>query len=155
MPLVSPILKEVVEEIPDCIYLRASDLEANIDVDSIDMSGKTLVIYNNRPDVENSNGNQGSFVTRQWPVECQILQLADMDDNEVDSDTIRAACIVIADTIFDKMQIRTLNQVASIDGYDFTFEEEVKVYDKILTGLMLLFVFPMERDEYYCNVTTP
>lgn len=150
MPLINPILKPIAEAIPDVVYMRASDLEANVDVDQIDLEGKTLVIYYNRPTVDNKTGASGKHVVRQWPVEIHILQLAEVDDGEEDSDTIRAACIAIADKIFDMMQIAAESSSESITDYALIFGEEQTIFDKLLTGVTLNFTYPIDRTTYYC-----
>jgi len=154
MPLLSPILKQITGTIPDTYYLRDSDLDANIDIDLINIEGLTLVIYNNlQTVVHDLPEGGGTTTTRSWPVELKILQLADLDDDGDGGDIIRGACLAIADTIFDRLiQDPLLSQIKAIDGYDVSFEDNVKIFDKMLTGCTLSLIFPIDRITYDCSL---
>ena len=139
------ILKAIVNSIPGCWYLRATDQDANITVDDLDLSVKIICIYNNLPSVPNV-ASQGRFVYREWPVEIKILSLSDFDATTEEADQIREALLPIADAIFDKLP--DFDNVPPVDGYGVDFVSEVKIYDKILTGLNLSFTFNVPRTVY-------
>ena len=146
MPLISPIIEAIVATIDNGVYLRATSQEANIEADDLILDDKILIIYNNLPDVEHTIGVGGNVVAV-WPVEIQILKLADFDDDSKDGDLIRADCLRIANYIID---VFPENSVQIIEDYDVDFLGEVKVYDAILTGCRLNFNYPIDR-EIYCD----
>jgi hypothetical protein len=151
MPRISPIIESIVATIPDGVYLRATSQEANIELDDIDLEGKIAVLYNNLPDVENPISMSGHVIS-QWPVEIQILKLADFDDNDVDGDILRLECLRIAEYIIDVFP-RNATQV--IDSYGTEFLDQVKVYDKTMTGCLLTFIYPIDRTDYCTDLNTP
>ena len=150
MPLFSPILETIVGTIAEGFYLRATSGEANIELDQIDLEGKIVVIYNNLPELTSPIGQSG-YVEQLWPVEIQVLKLADFDDNDVNGDTLRADCLRVANYIVDRLP---RSGGSYLDSYDVSFLEEVKLYDKTLTGCRLAFEYPIAR-ETYCNELNP
>jgi len=150
MPRISPIIEAIVDTIPDGVYVRATAQEANIELDEIDLLDKIAVIYNNLPDVENTI-SMSSHVIAVWPVEIQILKLADFDDNDVDGDVLRLECLRIAEYIVD---VFPKNSVQVIEDYGTEFVDQVKVYDKTCTGCLLTFDYPIDRTDY-CQDLNP
>ena len=150
MPRISPIIENIVNTIPNGVYLRATDQEANIAIDDIDLDGKILVLYNNLPTIT-GNKQQSGFDLQNWPVEIKILKLADMDDNDVDGDLLRDDCLKIAEYIVDKFP---QDPAQSFDDYEIEFAENYKIYDKIMTGCMLNFDYPQSR-QIYCDDLNP
>ncbi len=153
MPLVSSTLRSIVESISDTVYMRNTDVDSNIDIDLIDLENKTVVIYNNLPTIAHVLPTAGGTVTtRSWPMEMRILQLADMDDDGEGGDDIRERCLLVADTIFDKLlNNQLLSLTAAIEGYEVEFEDNVKVYDKVMTGCKLLINYPIDRESFNCT----
>ena len=143
--IINQIIEEAVNSIPDTYYLRATDQEANIEIDEIDLHGLSICIYNNLPSITHEVTNS---IIREWPVEIKILQLADYDDNDVDGDVIRDACLRIADQLHDIIvsDLRT-SQAADIENYIIDMLDQVKLYDQILTGVNLRFMVPLTRNE--------
>lgn len=150
MPLFGPILEPIVATIADGFYLRATAAEANVELDEIDLSGKIVVIYDNLPELSSPIGQSG-YVEQLWPVEIQILKLAEFDDNDVDGDSLRADCLRIANYIVDRLP---RSGGSYLESYDVSFLEEVKVYDKTMTGCRLTFEYPIAR-ETYCDDLNP
>lgn len=151
MPLISPIIKSIVKNyIPDGLYMRNSEIDANIDLDQIDMEGKFIVIYYNLPTVAHSI-TYSTSVVRHWPVEILIAKLANVDNDGEDGDEIRSECLGIADLILDHISKNAIvSQVESIEDYDIQFENSVNVFDKTLTGCRMTCTVPIDRTEYYC-----
>ena len=151
MPKISPIIEAIVATIPDGVYLRATAQEANIEADDLDLEGKILVVYNNLPSVDHTFG-VGGHVVAVWPVEIQVLKLADFDDNDADGDIIREDCLRIANYIAD---VFPENSVQIIEDYNIDFLDEVKVYDATLTGCRLSFDYPIDREIYCTDLNLP
>ena len=57
----------------DCLYLRATDDDANVKLEDIDLQGLPIVIYNNLPIVAGSLGNNHQEVT---PLEIYVYKKA-------------------------------------------------------------------------------
>ena len=151
MPIVSPIIEGIVNQIPDTKYLRDTDQDANIDVDQLDLEGLTIVIYNNLPTVSHEIGTHGQLIYRRWPVELKILRLAELDDTGSDGDQLRAICLGVADQIYDRIASQPIiSKIVPLNGYDIDFSRGVKVYDKIMTGLTMTFDIPIDRLNYDC-----
>lgn len=153
MPLVSPIIETAAGLVPDSLYLRATDTQANIEVDEIDLEDKVAILYNNLPTVKHAVSAGG--VIRRWPVEIKILKLAQADDNDVNGDVIRAALLPYADLMFDailKDQRVSLADVPS--SYDIDFLDVVRIYDNIMTGLVIKFSISISRANF-CIPETP
>lgn len=129
------------------MYLRATDLDANISVDGIDLSGKTIVLFNNLPEVVNAVSQSGA-VTRAWPIEIKVLQLALLDDTTKQSDVIRDVCLEIADEIWDKVAVH--QDIPDAFEYGINFLNDLKIYDKTMTGCSLTFVLNTQRTSYKC-----
>lgn len=152
MPLVTPRLEEIVNSIANTKFLRATENEANIALDRLELEGLFVCIYNNLPEVDNALGEAGQFTVRNWPISVQVAQLADLDDNEAQNDAIRAACIPIADAIFNKWLTGIpQSAIMSPETYKIQIAEEVKVYDKILTGVRLDFDAKIDVLAYECD----
>jgi len=142
---VNSIIRDAVYSIPDTYYLRATDQEANIEMDDIDLIDITVCIYNNLPTINNvvSNG-----VVAEYPVEIKILQLADYDDNDVDGDVIREACMDIAYELqYTITSDNRTSQAADVDNFIVDMLDQVKLYDKILTGVELRFNLPIPKNN--------
>lgn len=142
----STVIQNVVTPLANTLYLRATDVDANIDIDHLDIQGKTIVIFNNLPAIDYLVSKSG-HTEQVIPVEIRVLKLANLDDNTVQGDTLRDQCAETCDTIWDML---TANQ--DIDGYEYqvTYLNEVKVYDKTMTGARLIFPFTSTRTTYAC-----
>lgn len=153
MPLISPVIKRITEDhIDNAIYMRNSEMEANVDLDQVDLLGKTIILYYNLPTVDNVAGTISNYVHRKWPVEILIAKLSELDDNGDDGDTLRAECLAIADHIYDLLSKDAIvSLVNSIEDYKVVFEGSVKIYDKTMTGCRLTCEVPIERSTYYCD----
>ena len=148
MESISTILKDVVSALPQTVFLRLTDLDANMALDDIDMKNVTVIIYRNLPTITNTI-QQGGLVTEDWPTEILVLQLAEIDDNTGDSDTIRHRCKDIADRLMDQLKTRQ-DSTEPIEAYDIVFTGIEKIHDKIVTGLMLTFDWKIDRTNYNC-----
>ena len=124
---------------------------SNIELDQIDLDGKIAVLYNNLPETDNEISQSG-HVIQIYPVEIQILKLADYDDNDVDGDVIRLECLRIAEYMVD---VFPKNSVQVIEDYSVAFSSQVKVYDKTMTGCLLTFSYPIDRNDYCTDLNTP
>ena len=149
MENISTILKETVQKLPNASYMRATDDDANIEIENIDIKGKTVFIYRNLPTVTNSI-QKGGHIQSNYPTEIDVLQLADFDDNTLDGDEIRASCKDMADKLMDHLKIRT-DSVTPIPAYQVVFSESVQVKDTLLTGCVLRFNWIFDRTSYDCG----
>ena len=141
---VTDIIRDAVAKFDDSHFLRATDMDANISVAEIDLEGKILFIFNNLPTISNT---AGSGVMSAYPIQIQILELADEDDNTEQGDDIRGNLIPIADTLFSTLQKDPRHSLAEYaENYDIDLQGEVKIYDGIFTGVMLEF-------DLFINVT--
>ena len=149
MENISTILKETIRKLPNASYLRATDDDANVEIEKIDIKGKTIFIYRNLPTVTNPI-QAGGLVQSNYPTEIDVLQLADLDDNTKDGDDIRASCKTMADRLMDHLKIRT-DSVTPIPSYQIVFTESVQVKDSLLTGCVLRFNWIFDRTSYDCG----
>ena len=138
--VISNLIKAEVEKIDNLIFLRATDQEANIVLDDIDLSVNNVAIYNNRPDTVGTTSEVSGNVEIEWPVEIIIAGLADFDDNDVDSDIVADPLYTIAEELFDRISQAAGQSFTTFpDGYEIGLGEPVKLYDKTLTGVVLSF----------------
>ena len=149
MENLSTILKETIQKLPNAKYLRATDDDANVEIENIDIKGKTIFIYRNLPTVTNPI-QAGGHVQSHYPTEIDVLQLADIDDNTKNGDDIRASCKSMADRLMDHIKIRP-DSVTPISSYQIVFSESVQVKDTLLTGCVLRFTWIFDRTNYDCG----
>lgn len=136
-------LETIAEAIAGVVFLRATDADANMSLDDFDMTGKTVVIFNNLPTVPNTQGTS-TLSEQDWPIDIRVLQLANLDDTTVDGDKIRDECAEVAYKIFDRLGTQfTID--TPIDSHTVDFLDQVSLYDKILTGCKLTFNMKMYR----------
>ncbi len=149
MGLVSDIIEDAVATITDSVYLRATDMDANTSVAEIALEGKVFCVYNNLPAMK-AEGEVS--VTYEIPVEISVLKLADFDDNTEDGDTLRNSLVPSAEQIFDQVarDMRTSNILVA-DDYELSFEDQVEIYDSILTGVKITFPIYIDRTTFYCG----
>jgi len=140
---ISALIEAAVLQIPNLLFLRASAAEANIQLDDIDLAVDSVAIYNNRPDTTAAMGDLSGQVETTWPVEIQILALADFDDNTDDYDTLVDPLYVIATELFDRITEDQGSDLTFADSYGISMGATAKLYDKTLSGVMLSF------DIYY------
>ena len=134
---VTDIIRDSVAKIEDSVFMRATEMDANVSVSEIELEGKILFIFNNLPTISNT---AGSGVMSAYPVQIQILKLADEDDNTEQGDEIRAGLIPIANTLFSTLQLDPRHSLAQYaETYDTDLQGEVKIYDGLFTGVMLEF----------------
>ena len=144
---ISNLIQSIVATLPNTVYLRATERDANISLDYIDLEGKTVCLFNNLPEITNSVSQSG-LITQMIPIEIQVLQLANIDDTTGEGDTIRDACSDIANSIFDLI---TKDQyLPDTFEYSIDYVGEFKIYDKTMTGARLGFVFNAYRTTYSC-----
>ncbi len=153
MPLVSPVIETAAGLVPDSIYLRATDTQANIEVDELDLVDKVAILYNNLPTVKHAASAGG--VVRRWPVEVKILKLAQVDDDDTNGDTIRGELLPYADLIFDAILKDSRVSLADVPtSYDIDFLDVVRIYDNVMTGLTIKFNISIQRANF-CIPETP
>ena len=149
MGIVSDIISDAVATISDTVYLRATDLDANTKISEIELEGKNFCLYNNLPTMS-SLGEVS--VTYEIPIEISVLKLADIDDTTLDGDTIRESLIPVAEQIFDRVvRNPTLSNLVITEDYELSFEDQVEMYDSIMTGLKLSFNIHIDRAVFYCG----
>jgi len=140
---ISALIAAQVELIPDAVYYRATDTEANKDIDNIDLGGKTIVLFNN---VATSG-----YVTQDIPISIKVLKLASFDDREVDSDILRDDCKLVAEKLFNKItNSQDINIMPPTLEYTIEFMNQTKIYDKTVTGCTLSFTISSDRGDYNC-----
>ena len=134
---VTDIIRDAVNKISDSYFLRATDIDKNIEVADIDFEGLTLFVFNNLPTITNS---VNSGVISRYPVQIQILEVAEDDDNTEQSDEIRTRLIPIATTLFSTILNDPRHSLAEYaSDYDIDLEGTVKITDSTFTGVMLEF----------------
>lgn len=149
MGIVSDIISDAVATVADSVYLRATDLDANTSISEIELEGKNFCLYNNLPTMT-SLGDVS--VTYEIPVEISVLKLADNGDTTLDGDTIRESLMPVAEQIFDRVNRNpTLSNLVVTDDYSISFEDQVEIYDSIMTGLKLSFNIHIDRTVFYCG----
>ena len=149
---VSNYLKAVIESMGHT-FMRATDIEANIEVDQVDLSAGTGIIFilNNLPTVSHVISRSGSGKST-WPCELQVVKLADLDHKENESDTIRSAC---QDAIYQVIpRFDPEIYAAYPTPYSINFLGQTKIYDKILTGCLLSMELLYDIPIYGCGVIT-
>lgn len=144
---ISNVIEDAAGLISKTMYLRATDIEMNTSADDIDLSSLTVVIFNNLPLVNNLVLQSG-YITQSWPIEIKIVRLAELDDTTKQSDDIRDVCLSVANQLFDILS--KAQTIPDAFEYQVNFLNELKVYDKILTGCTLSFTLNTPRGEYVC-----
>jgi len=149
-------IKEIVEG-QDLIFLRATDPEANIEVDQIDLSlGKAIVLFNTLPAVQVVASPLSGYTYREMPINIQVLKIDELDSTTYAGDTLRQECGEIAEKLYDLISrddAIDLDPAVPLDGYDSNYSDQVRIYDKILTGVELTFTLPMTRRSFFCGGT--
>jgi len=132
------------------VFLRATDIEANIEVDQVDLQAGTGIIFilNNLPTVSHLISASGSAKST-WPCELQVLKLADLDHKEDESDVIRSAC---QDAIYQVLA-RVDPEIFAVypTAYSINFLGQTKIYDKILTGALVQVDLKYDVPIYGCG----
>ena len=128
----------VVSDIPNGEYLRATDHNANISADQIDLAEKVLVQYNNRPTISGSIAGLSGVASEVVPVEISFLKLADFDDDSEDTDILIDDLVGYARTMFDKISSLT-SGAQSATSYTIEQDSTIKIYDKTMSGVKLSF----------------
>ncbi len=136
---VSQLIEAAVGQIANLIFLRATDAEANVEVDDIDLSVDNVAIYNNRPDITAATSDESGQVEVEHPIEILVVGLAEFDDNDVDADVISDPLYSIAEELFDRVSGGQGSVLTFSDGYAIDLGSAVKLYDKVLTGVTLSF----------------
>lgn len=136
------LIRDAVESIPNTVYARATDFEANVKVQQTDLQGGLIYcVYNNLPIISYTAETN---LLAQWPVVIKVLQLVDPDADTEDEDVIREAMEVIARQIYSKIgESETVTSAAPLS--DPSVEFLPKVYDDILTGVELSFDLPRQH----------
>lgn len=143
---VSNLIESAVAQLDDTLFLRATDAEANVSIDNIDMSEDDVAIYNNKSTSSSALSELSGNIETEWPIEIHFLSLADFDDNDVDADTLSDPLYVKAEKLFDFITQRAeLSQITLTDGYEIDMGNPVKLYDKTLTGVTLSFTMMYSR----------
>lgn len=143
MEVVTQRIQAIVKKLPEAVFLRATDNDANILMDDIDLANSTIVNFNNLPDIDIQIGASG-VQSEEWPVEIDFLRLGDIDDNTEDGDAIRKICKQCASD-FIGMWIASETENTPSDNYKFAFSERVKIYDNIMTGGRLSFTMYIDN----------
>ena len=142
---ISQLIKDTMDSVvPNSQYLRATDEQANIASDQIDLQGLTFVLYNNLAEVgTESSGELSGGVTEIWPIEIRFLILADLSDNTEESDALvddfyeyarRMYGIITQSDVLkpELLEDESLYQIIRSD-------DTQKIYDKTMTGVLLTF----------------
>ena len=142
---ISQLIKDTMDSVvPNSQYLRATDEQANIASDQIDLQGITFVLYNNLAEVgTESSGELSGGVTEIWPIEIRFLVLADLSDNTEESDALvddfyeyarRMYGIITQSDVLkpELLEDENLYQIIRSD-------DTQKIYDKTMTGVLLTF----------------
>ena len=148
MLVLTSLIEEIVTKLPNAVFMRATDNDANIDLDNIDLSGQTIFIFNNLPELS-ILPQQGGMLQEQWPVEIDVLRLAQLDDNTSDGDQIRDGCLQVSKQFINKW-IKEETNNTPVEDFTFEFAETVKIYDKILTGGRLVFTVNLDQHSNNC-----
>jgi len=127
-------VSQIIEQIAcslDCLYLRATDDDANVKLEDIDLQGLPIVIYNNLPIVAGSLGNNHQEVT---PLEISVYKKAYFDDETIDSDVLINECRVIARKI-----VLALLPFMAVEPEDYEIDtlNRLAQFDVILTGVQI------------------
>ena len=144
MVSISGLIESLVNALPDAVYLRATDYDANIEVDNIDLAGKTIYIYNNLPII---NLSVGIAITPQWPVNIKLLQLVDQDANTRDKDLIRESMVKPAQELLSAILRDPISNQAVLPP-SATIEFLNDEFDKTLTGVNLQ--FDIQLNQFLC-----
>jgi len=125
-------IKRIATEL-NCLYFRATPEEMNVLVEDRDLQGLTLVNFANFPTVEYS---LETYLRGDYPLEIEVIRLAEQDDSTEDSDVHVNYCRKIAERLAMK-----LLDVPEVLGFPDSFTTDtfgqVKKYDDVLTGVTL------------------
>jgi hypothetical protein len=143
----SSVIQAAAARITGTVYLRGTDNDSNKSIDHIDLKGKTVVIFNNLPNVTNTIGRSG-YIIESIPVELRVLRLAQVDDTTGEGDAIRDHCYDVASRLFD--YISASQSIPDVFDYEVEYLGNYNIYDKVLTGCKLVFDFKASRNTYAC-----
>ena len=135
--LINEMIETAAAAIPNSVYMRATDNTANTDVSNVDLAGKTFVVFNNLPRI----GYDSTVgLLARVPVQIRFLELADFGDNTDQGDDIRDRMITAAQALFNSV-MKNSNQarIRYADEMTIDLADNVKLYDTILTGVILEF----------------
>ena len=137
---ISTLIESAVNNIDDLVFMRATDAEANVMLDDIDLASSSVAIYNNRPETIGTVQDTSGVMETEWPIEIVVVGLADFDDNDQDSDIISDPLYTIAQELYDRITSDTnQSKLTPAGAQAIDLGEPVKLYDKTLTGVKLSF----------------
>lgn len=141
--MVSDIIESAVAQIPNSKYLRATDIDANIEVSEIELGTDVWCIFTNLAPITVLAGGQ----VHGYECEIKLLKKSDFDDNTAQGEVIRNELIPIATTLRNKIQADSRHSYAEYDE-DYTIDpaDQVKIYDSIMTGVMLSFTIYIDNN---------
>jgi len=127
---VNKMIQQVADQL-DLLYLRATDYDANVRIEDIDLKSLPILIYNNLLEVDYSL----EATTRAlYPIEIKILKLGYFDATTEDADYIINRCRDIAQ---DVAKLLLQNDVVAPEGFRIDALNTVEIYDEIMTGVTL------------------
>jgi len=129
---VSELLKRIAEEELEMLYLRATDYDANVRIEDIDLQGLPIMIYNNLLEV-NYEALASTIAT--YPLEIRFLKLGYFDNDTEDADYIINRCRTLA----EKCAKLLAGEEFIIPAEDFSIDAltTFEIYDEIMTGVTL------------------
>lgn len=128
---VSTIIKQAAEDL-GMLYLRATDYDANVKVEEIDLGELPILIYNNLLEVEYT---LGGGIVAEYPIEIKILKLGYFDNDTEDADFIINACRKLGESLVNLLLENEL--INTPDTYTIDALNTVEIYDELMSGIQL------------------
>ena len=126
-------LKRIADEL-GILYFRFNESDMNQAISDTDVQGLQLMNWLNEPLV--TYQASGVFIAT-YPLEIEVLELAEADDNTPDSDQIVDRCRRTAEKLVSKLL--AVDEILIADGQTFSIDSltTIKKYDDVFTGVLI------------------
>ena len=136
----------------DLTYIRATENEANVDLDQQD-TFKDFAIQIDQTIINVVQSEFGNYSYREFPIEILFISAnLTTDDKLQEVDEWIDAMEEKADTFYDKLiQSDIVDKNVVLPGYQLDRLSGYKRFDTVLSGVQFTMDVPIPRLKYYCN----
>ncbi len=136
----------------DLTYIRATENEANVDLDQQD-TFKDFAIQIDQTIINVVQSEFGNYAYREFPIEILFISAnLTTDDKLQEVDEWIDAMEEKADTFYDKLiQSDIVDKNVPLPGYQLDRLSGYKRFDTVLSGVQFTMDVPIPRLKYYCN----
>ena len=141
---------QVFASLYDLTYIRATELEANIQLDKIDITKRVLVHYD-QTEIK-TEVSQGQIVVKVIPTLILFLNIDSQCDDDLNTiDNYTELCEIDADKFYDYIsQSGLISNLVPLGPYTLDRLPAFKRMDARLSGILFSCDIPITREDYYC-----